>query len=288
MITIFTPTYNRKKELEKLYKSLINQNFKDFEWLIIDDGSNDNTEELVEKLKKEKKIEINYYKQENQGKSAAHNKGVQLAKGEFFVGIDSDDEFIDGALEKIYHYFQMIKNNDEIAGISFLNYKQGTTEVIGTKFPENEMVDTYFNLYCKYNITGDKEMVFKTNVLKEYLFPIYKNEKFVPEALLFNRICKKYKLLWINEAVIYKKYLDGGYSANYFDLAKKNPRANMDYYRELYELEKNNYNVAAYDMYAIYAKYGIIRTIKEHPAKIRCLIMFGPAYIKYLQKELKK
>ncbi|HJJ07199.1 MAG TPA: glycosyltransferase family 2 protein [Clostridiaceae bacterium] len=288
MITVFTPTYNRKDELKKLYKSLLNQNFKDFEWLIVDDGSEDGTEEAIKNFINENKININYYKQANQGKSVAHNKGVELAKGEFFVGIDSDDIFMTDALEKIYKYFEVIKDKNEICGICFLNCKKENNQIIGSEFPKNKMIDNYYNIYHKHKVTGDKEMVFKTNILKDYLFPIYENEKFVPEALLFNRICRKYSFLCINEPVIYKEYLDKGYTSNYFNLAKKNPKGQMIYYRELYDLEPTNYNVAAYDMYSIYAKYGFLKTIRNHPAKIKCIFLYIPAYIKYLQKEKKK
>ena len=122
MITVFTPTYNRKNELINLYKSLLEQEFKDFEWVIVDDGSKDNTEETVKNFIKENKIKINYYKQENKGKSLAHNKGVELAQGEYFVGIDSDDIFTQDALKKIHKYFEIIKEKSDIFGIFFLNY----------------------------------------------------------------------------------------------------------------------------------------------------------------------
>lgn len=288
MITVFTPTYNRKEELKNLYKSLIKQEYKDFEWVIVDDGSTDGTKEVVESLIKENKIKMNYFKQENKGKSLAHNKGVELAKGEFFVGIDSDDYLTEDALSTVALYLEKIKSKKEICGLGFLNYKMGTNEIIGSKFPKDEMEETYYNIYNKFNVTGDKELTFKTDIIKQFSFPEIKGEKFVPESLLFNRISKKYKFLFINKAIIYKKYLEEGYSNNYFELAKKNPIANMLYYKELYELDKKMYNIAAYDMYAIYAKYGLVRTIKEHPAKLKCLIMYIPAYIKYLQKELKK
>ena len=288
MITVFTPAYNRKNELINLYNSLLKQDFKNFEWLIVDDGSTDDTESLINQLKNENKIQINYYKQVNSGKSSAHNKGVELAKGEFFVGIDSDDIFVENVLGKINEYFEQIKQEEDICGLCFLNYKQGTTQIIGNMFPKNKLKDTYYNIYHKHNITGDKEMVFKTKILKEFLFPIYENEKFVPESLLFNRICQKYKFMCINEPVISKKYTDEGYSANYFNLAKQNPKAHMVYYKELFELEPSNYNIAAYNMYAIYAKNGLLKTIKEHPSKFKSLILYVPAYIKYLQKEWHK
>ena len=288
MITVFTPTYNRKNELINLYNSLLNQDFKDFEWIIVDDGSTDDTESLIKELQKENKVKIIYYKQENRGKSYAHNRGVELAKGEFFVGIDSDCMFVDDSLKKINFYFQKIKNDDNICGISFLNYKKGSSEVIGSKFPKDEMTDTYYDIYHKDKVVGDKEMVFKTEILKKYKFPIYENEKFVPEAMLFNRICKDYKFLCVNQAVIFVDYLQDGYSSNYINLAKKNPQAHRDYYKELFELEPSNYNVAAYNMYSIYAKDGPLKTIKSHPSRFKSLILYIPAYIKFLQKELNK
>lgn len=288
MITVFTPTYNRGEKIQNLYNSLLKQTYKDFEWVVVDDGSTDNTKEIIENFIKENKIKINYFLQKNKGKSLAHNKGVELARGEYFVGIDSDCILTDDALEIINQYYQKIKDNNEICGISFLNLKMGTNEISGTKFPENDMIETYYNIYNKHHVVGDKEMTFKTNVIKQYSFPDIQGEKFVPESLLFNRICKKYKFLCVNKPVQIVEYLEDGYSNNYFELAKKNPKANMLYYKELYELDKKLYNIAAYNMYSIYAKIGVIETIKSHPAKLKCLIMYIPAYIKYLQKELKK
>lgn len=285
MITVFTPTYNRKEELKRLYKSLLEQEYKDFEWVIVDDGSTDGTEELVKEFIRENLIKINYFKQENQGKSLAHNKGVELAKGEYFVGIDSDDYFTSDALKIVAHYQKKIEDNNEICGLGFLNYKMNTDDIIGDKFPEDEFEETYYNIYNKYKITGDKELTFKTDIIRKFPFPEIENEKFVPESLLFNRISKKYKFLFVNKAIIQKKYLEDGYSNNYFELMKKNPRANMLYYKELYEFNKSLYNVAAYNMYAMYSKYGFINTIKEHPSKFKALIMYIPAYIKYLQKK---
>ena len=288
MITVFTPTYNRKNELVNLYNSLLKQDFKDFEWLIVDDGSTDDTEELITKLKAENKIQVNYYKQENRGKSFAHNTGVSLAKGEFFVGIDSDCTLCNGALNTINYYFQKIKNSKDICGMSFLNCKNGSNQIVGSKFPKDEMEETYYNIYHKCNVTGDKEMVFKTEVLRKYKFPIYENEKFVPEAMLFNRICKEYKFLCVNKTVINVEYIQGGYSSNYFNLAKKNPIAHMNYYKELFELEPSSYNIAAYNMYSIYAKNGLFKTVKNHPSKFKSFILYFPAYVKYLQKEWRK
>lgn len=285
MLSVFTPTYNRGEELKNLYKSLQQQTFKDFEWIIVDDGSTDNTKEVVDGFIRNGDMKIIYKHQKNGGKMRAHNNGLKLVNGEYFVGIDSDDYFTDDALEIIYKYYQEIKGNDEIAGAVFLNYKKDSKEIIGTKFPEDNMVDTYYNIYQKHNVTGDKEFTFKTDIIKKYKFPVQENEKFLPESALFNRISKKYKFLYCNKSVIYKKYLEEGYSNNYFELAKKNPKGQVLYYKELYELEPSLYNVAAYNMYSIFAKNSMINTIKNHPSKLKSLIMYLPAWYKAKTKK---
>lgn len=284
MLTIFTPTYNREHTLLRVYNSLLNQEFKDFEWLVVDDGSTDNTEELINKLKNENKININYYKVENGGKQKAFNFAVNKAKGNCFICVDSDDYLIDNILIKVNELFNKIEKDNEISGIGFLVKKYGTEEIVGTKFPKDNMIDTYINIYHKHNVKGDKQLIFKTEILKEFPFPLIEEERFIPEALVFNRISKKYKMLFVNEVLTYAEYMEDGYSADYFNLVKKNPKGNMLYLKELYNIEPTLYNVAAYDMFAIFAKYGIIKAIKEHPAKIKAFLMIIPAYIKYLQK----
>lgn len=285
MITIFTPAYNRKKELSVLYNSLLLQDYNDFEWVIVDDGSVDDTENLILDLKNENKMNIVYFKQENKGKSKAVNQGIKLAKGDLFLCIDSDDYFLPNVLSMINKEYENIKNDDSIAGLGFLHYKVNTEEVIGTKFPNENMVDTYFNIYNLYKVKGDKQLIFKTKIMKEFLFPEIEGEKFVPEALVFNRISQKYKMKFINKAIVYKDYLESGYSNNYFKLAKNNPKGQVLYYKELYELQPTLYNVAAYNMYSIFAKNGMIKTIKDHPSKVKSLIMYLPALYKAKTKK---
>lgn len=285
MITVFTPSYNREKELKMLYKSLLEQDYFDFEWLIVDDGSIDNTEIAVKEMINENKINIVYFKQENKGKSKAVNQGIKLAKGEFFLCIDSDDYFIPNVLGTIANEYESIKNEDDIAGLGFLHWKIDSEEVIGTKFPEDVMIDTYFNIYHLHKVKGDKQLIFKTEIMREYLFPEIEDEKFVPEALMFNRISKKYKMKFINKAVVYKNYLENGYSNNYFQLAKRNPKGQVLYYKELYELEPTLYNVAAYEMYSIFSKKGFFKMINEHPSKFKAVLMFFPALYKAKTKK---
>ena len=286
MLTVFTPAYNRVKELRRLYDSLTEQTNKNFEWLIVDDGSIDGTGNLIKEFISEKLIDINYIYQENGGKMRAHNRGVEQAKGELFVCIDADDWLTENAVEKII--CDALKIEDvNVCGMMYLNFDGESQDIVGTEFPWDENLCSSFDVYNKHGVTGDKTMVFKTEILKEFSFPEIEGEKFVPEALVYNRISIKYKFLCVNVAIKRVEYLQDGISNNYFNICKRSPKAQILYYKELYELSPSLYNAAAYDLYCIYAKKSIFKSIKEHPSKILSFLMYLPAYIKYLLKEKK-
>ena len=243
MITVFTPTYNRKNELINLYNSLLEQNYHDFEWLVVDDGSTDETQKYLKQIKKEKKININYIYKENGGKQSAYNKGLDYAKGEIFLCIDSDDILKKNILYTIAKDFEKVKKNKKIGGIAYIQgYINDKNKIIGTTFPNDNQEINYFDIYHKQKVRGDKLIILKTNVAKEYYFPLIEGEKFVPEALIFNRISRKYNFIVKNIIATYKEYLNEGYSNNYFNLVKRNPLGNMLYFKELYDLEKKIYN----------------------------------------------
>ncbi len=280
MITVFTPSYNRQKELDLLYKSLLKQEYKNFEWLIVDDGSTDNTRKNIAKLQKDNRININYVYKENGGKQSAYNMGLEKAKGDIFLCIDSDDILCDNILEKIAYDFDKIKNDKSIGGIAYIqSYISDSKKIIGTKFPKDDALENYFDIYHKLNVKGDKLIVLKTEVAREFKFPIYPGEKFVPEALIFNRISLKYKFKCRNVVAASKEYLENGYSNNYFNLVKKNPIGNMQYFKEIYNLEKSIYNIYGYILFGIYGKVKLKKMLEGHPNKVLVLIMFIPVYI---------
>ena len=189
MITVFTPSYNRKKELKKLYLSLLNQKYNKFEWLIVDDGSIDDTKEYIKEIKSEKKIKIRYVYKNNGGKQSAYNLGLKEAKGDIFLCIDSDDILATNILDVVAHDFKSLESKTDIAGVMYTQgYISDKNKIIGTSFKLDSMIDTYYNIYNIHKVTGDKLIVLKTNVAREYYFPIIDGEKFVPEALIFNRI----------------------------------------------------------------------------------------------------
>jgi len=280
MITIFTPSYNRAGELKKLYKSLLEQDYDDFEWLIVDDGSKDNTKEFVDKIKKDKKIIINYVYKKNGGKSSAYNVGLDNAKGEIFLCIDSDDILRKNVLKIISKDFENIKNDAKIGGVMYVqSYIKEKDKIIGTEFCNDYLIDNYYNIYNKYKVRGDKLIILKTEVAKKYYFPIIEGEKFVPEALIFNRISLKYNFMCRNYIAAHKEYLEGGYSNNYFSLVKKNPLGNALYFKELYDLNSSLYNIYGYVLFSIYGRKKFRDIIKEHKSKILVILIYLPVLL---------
>ncbi|MCD2502359.1 glycosyltransferase family 2 protein [Clostridium sp. NSJ-145] len=213
-ITVFTATYNRKHLLEKLYESLKKQTNKDFEWLIIDDESSDQTDELVNLwIKKENNFSIRYMKQNHGGKHRALNKGFFEAKGEYFFIVDSDDYLTDNAIEIVCKWIETIEKSDEkLAGIAGLKaYQNGVVSGGTPKINKDGYIDTDCFSREKYNLTGEKAEVFKVEVLKQYLFPEFEGEFFVTEDVCWNSIYGDgYKLRWFNEVIYIFEYLDDG------------------------------------------------------------------------------
>lgn len=236
MITIFTPTYNRAYRLPDLYHSLQRQTDKSFEWLVVDDGSTDNTSELFEQWQAEENTSlIRYFKQPNGGKHRAVNRGVKEAKGELFLILDSDDSLPPNSISTILHEYKDISKDNSICGVSgLMAHHDGS--LIGSGYPLNGMVASSLDLRYKYNVTGDLIEVFKTKVLREYPFPEIQGERFCPEALVWNRIAQKYKLKCFNEVVYYRDYLDGGLTDNIVKVRMKSPLASVIFYSELNQL----------------------------------------------------
>ena len=221
-LTVFTPSYNRAYTLHKCYESLLRQTSKDFIWLIIDDGSSDNTKELVNRWMNENKIEINYIYQENQGMHGAHNTAYKNISTELNVCIDSDDYMPDDAVEKIISFWNKNKRSD-LAGIMALDaYTDG--KVIGDKFPNELKESTYFDIYNKYGLKGDKKLIYRSELTTQYPYPIFEGEKYVSLAYKYAKLDSKYKLALMNEVVCNVEYMEDGSSLNMLKQYRKNPK----------------------------------------------------------------
>lgn len=231
MITIFTPTYNRAHLLARLYRSLCHQSNKDFEWVIVDDGSVDHTEAVIESFQVENQIAIQFYKQENRGKHSAINKGVSLAKGELFFIVDSDDYLAAQAVEEVYFYFNKMQHLPSVAGVAGRRM-YADFSIVGTSNYE-ELISNSLDIRYLHQVTGDLVEVFKTEVLKKYPFPESKGEKFCPEALVWNRIAQNYDLLFFNKGIYITEYLEGGLTSSIVKIRMQSPKLSTLYYAEL-------------------------------------------------------
>lgn len=209
-ITVCTPTYNRAHLLNKLYTSLKKQNYNSFQWIIVDDGSTDDTEAIVNEFIKENNINIRYIKKKNGGKHTALNIGIDNAEGELFWIVDSDDYIIDDALKYIWNKWCELKDNKDFAGLSALKGYENK-KVIGTTVNEEYIDADVLTYRYKYRVLGDKSEVYRTDILKKYKFPEYREEKFLTEAVVWNRIANDgYKIRWFNKVIYICEYLEGG------------------------------------------------------------------------------
>lgn len=233
-ITIFTPSYNRAHLLHVAYKSLCLQTCKDFEWLIVDDGSTDETFEIVKGFNEEHKIKIRYYKKINGGKHTAINQGAKLAEGELFWILDSDDSLPKEAISTVVQYWNShsAAQKQSYAGIcGYMAHHDGT--VIGSPIVERGTVASSIDMRHKLHVTGDMMEVWRTDVIREFPFPEIKGERFCPEILVWNRIAKKFPLYMIPDVIYYRDYLDGGLTDNIMRIRHFSPLASMMTYAEM-------------------------------------------------------
>jgi glycosyltransferase involved in cell wall biosynthesis len=209
-VTILTAAYNRAHTLPKLYDSLLNQTSNNFEWLIVDDGSKDETELLIQKYIEEKRIDIKYIKKENGGKHTAINTGVAHVSNEMTFIVDSDDYLSNDAVETIIEYYTKYKENKNLCGFSFLRANPTTKSVIGQKYKEDEFVENYIHCRINRNTQGDKAEVYYTEVLKKYPFPVYDKEIFLSEDVVWIEMAKTYDTLYVNKSIYFCEYLEEG------------------------------------------------------------------------------
>ena len=221
-LTIFTPAYNRAYTLHKCYESLKRQTNKNFKWMIIDDGSTDNTVDLVAKWKEKSDFEIIYIYKQNGGMHTAHNTAYQNIDTELNVCIDSDDYLTDDAVEIIVSEWEKVKS-EKLAGLGALNvFESG--EIIGSKFPENIKLSKYFDIYNKYGVVGDKKFIYRTELIKKFPYPEYEGEKYVGLDYKYKKLDEEYELALINKVVCVVEYMEDGSSKNMLKQYRNNPR----------------------------------------------------------------
>lgn len=223
LLTIFTPTYNRAHFLYRLYKSLERQIDFDFEWIVVDDGSSDNTPSLMKKLcSMGSPFPIKYIQTNNGGKHRAINKGVKKASGQWFLILDSDDWLSNDAVAIIKRRITTIKNDNRYCGITGLRVTP-ELKTIGTECKYETLDTTFFDYRFKFKIHGDRAEVIKTDIMREHPFPEFENEKFLGEAVVWNGISSKYLTRFTNDKFYICEYQPGGLTDTFNKKMDENP-----------------------------------------------------------------
>lgn len=207
LFTVMTPTYNRAQVLQRVYESLCAQTCQDFEWIVVDDGSADNTRERVLAWQQESRFPIHYLWQENQHKKTAFNLGVRHACGEWLVALDSDDTLEPDALEAMAQVHAGIPETDRGNFIGIIGLcARPDGSIVGDMFPSDVFDATSLDLNFKYRITGEKFGCMRTHVLRQFPFP-ENIPGFVPESLVWRAIARAgYLNRFVNQ--VFRIYYD--------------------------------------------------------------------------------
>ncbi len=225
-LTVFTPTYNRAYILPELYATLLIQSCGEFVWMIIDDGSDDGTESLVQKWVDEKKLEIIYRKQENGGKQRAHNTAVSFCATDCFLCVDSDDYLTGNAVELLKARWEKVRSNVKISGIVALKgYDEKTP--MGSPLPKGIEYSSLTGLYQKHGFSGETALLFRTAYIRPYPYPVAEGEKFITESYLYLQLDQHYTMSILDEIINICGYQDDGYTKNIHKVFVRNPISYM-------------------------------------------------------------
>lgn len=257
LIAILTPTYNRAYIIRTLYESLLKQSSYNFVWYVIDDGSTDKTEELIDSFSTDK-FKIIYKKKLNGGKHTAINFGMKYIKEELTFIVDSDDSLKSNAIETICIDWKKYKCK-ELAGLSY--YRVFSNDiVIGAKWPDNQIsIDTFVNMRINKNTYGDKAEVWKTSLLKTHPFPEFEGERFLSEAIVWNKISEeKYKMVFLPKGIYICEYLEDGLTKQGRKTRLENFQGTMEHAKSHFFKEVNFFIRMKYMLYytavSIYSK----------------------------------
>lgn len=288
-ISIITPTFNRGNLLTKLYESLKIQTFKKFEWIVVDDGSTDNTKYLIEKFKNEKIININYIYKNNGGKHTALNKAIDICTSKMFFIVDSDDILLPDALEKIIKIDDELVDKKNFCGLSGFR-ADFNGNLLSNKIKYKKVDASSIDAIYKYKLNGDKSEVFYTNILKKYKFPEFKDEKFITEATVWNKMADDgYLIRWFDDVLCIGEYREDGLTNNSLNLFLKNNLGTLYYFNQessfkipiLYKIKYQ----ANYFRYGLLGKKQLFKLIKNSKCKKLIIItiplgVLGAVYTK--------
>ena len=288
-ITVITTTFNRAYCLKKLYDSLVEQKCKNFIWLIIDDGSTDNTKQIVENWKKNNLVEIEYVYKENGGMHTARNLAYRLVHTELNTIIDSDDWMAPDAVENIISFWDNNKDN-RFAGMITLN-RDPDGRIIGSDLPKGVSFCSYKDFWKKYHMKGDKKLVYRSELTKQFPYPEYENEKFYPAATKFYLIDQSYDMLVCDITTCIVDYNDNSMTRDKYAQYKTCANSFMDYRKLMIEInlgfKENTKNMIHYIMEMSIAKAKPDQKMLKKPLFYLCFIP-GKLFYRYITRTNKK
>lgn len=280
-LTIVTPAYNRADKLPALYESLCRQTSDDFNWLVVDDGSQDGTKQVIEKMEQEGRLLISYLYKPNGGKHTALNLAIKTVKTELFFIVDSDDVLTPDAVETILRDWDRVRDQD-LCGIGYLR-GYDSSKVIGDRYTADGLVDTFINERYNRGINGDKAEVWVTKCLQEAGgFPEYPGERFISESVLWIKMARKRKMLFRNKIIYITEYLAGGLSDSGRALRFRCPH--LMAYGSLETMSKEfSWKIRLKEtlLYIVYCKFGhwTLKRIWDCPYKILVLVGYLPGLL---------
>lgn len=283
-LTIVTPTYKRPELLKRCFASLMKQTSRDFEWVIVDDGSPDNTEAVVQDIKEKADFPIIFVKKDNGGKHTALNASHTYIHGNYVLILDNDDYLTKDAVETVLKYWDIYDSNDKVGIVTFL---KGYSENKPNCYAEDENVPVDILRYKRTCITSsDCCEVIRSELFKKYPFPVFENEIFISEGTLWNRVAMTHQCVYINCVIYICEYLEDGLTKSGRAMRIKNPYGGM--FNSQILLQKKNYfkrrikSGLLYDCYGYFAGLSPLEIIfydKEYRfIKTVCLL---PGYILY-------
>lgn len=287
MITVLTPTFNRADKLSNLYQSLCGQTAKDFEWLVVDDGSTDDTKEKINDLRQTADFPIRYLYKENGGKHTALNAGIAVIENELTFIVDSDDIITEDAITTIISYYNRYKENSRLCGYAYLRcFPDG--KINGSLFAPDEKIAYYIETRINSgDLNADKAEVFYTRCLKEFPFPEYPGERFLGEDIVWIRMSLKYQMVHINRAIYIGDYLTDGLTENRRKHNLAAPVGCMNRAEEYMRKElKLIYRFKGAVQFIVYGKFAGFRSLsllKRAKHKALVLIAYLPAMLLYLK-----
>lgn len=284
MLTIVTPTYNRSHTLPILFESLKKQSVSSFKWLIVDDGSTDDTQQLVQAFIRENTLfPIRYIQKTNGGKHTALNVAIREVDTELFFIVDSDDRLTADAVQTIESDWQGIREKG-LCGIGYLR-GYGEQQIIGDAYPTDNSIDNFIRLRYNKGISGDKAEVWVTSALREYGgFPEFMGERFISESVLWIKVSRKYNMLFRNKIIYLCKYLEGGLSLTGRSLRFQCPEGMA--YGSLETMTKEfslKIRIKQALLYVVYSKFGGKKTsqIMHCPYLLLVSLCYVPGVLLY-------